>query len=206
MSERQPAILTLVRHGETSANLTGVWHGSTDTPLTERGRRQAERAADRLSAAHADATALYTSPLTRARHTAEPITRALGLESRVEPGIREFDLGSWEEKTYRELLEEHALWQHMLEDPDFAPHGGESARDVVRRFCASLERISGEHPGERVILVSHGGALALALGALLRGRIGQWYDPMHNGALSELVLWPEPALLSFDVADHLAGV
>jgi broad specificity phosphatase PhoE len=200
------AILTIVRHGETSANLTGVWHGSTDTPLTERGRRQAERVAAHLAASYADATALYTSPLERARHTAEAIARALGLELRLEPGLREYDLGSWEQKTYRELLEEHQLWQNQARDPDFAPHGGESARDVVARFRASLERIEAAHGGERVILVTHGGALALALAALLRGRVGEWYDPMANCALSELVLTPRPELLRFNEAGHLEGV
>ncbi|NNL65265.1 MAG: hypothetical protein HKP30_03380, partial [Myxococcales bacterium] len=58
MSDR--TLLTLVRHGETAANLTGVWHGSTDTPLTERGRRQAERVAEHLAGRHAgEVRALY---------------------------------------------------------------------------------------------------------------------------------------------------
>ena len=55
------ATLIVVRHGETSANLSGVWHGSTDTPLTERGRAQAARVAAFLAEAYADATAVYTS-------------------------------------------------------------------------------------------------------------------------------------------------
>jgi len=198
--------LTLVRHGETSANLTGVWHGSTDTPLSERGRRQAERVAEHLAATCSGAVALYASPLQRALHTAEAIGRALRLEPQLEPGITEFDLGSWEEKTYRELAETHRLWQNMAADPDFAPHGGESARDVVLRFHASLERMQADHPGERVILVSHGGAMAIALGALLRGQLGQWYEPMHNCAVSELVLEPEPALLRFNAHEHLEGI
>ena len=62
----QHAVLTLVRHGETSANLDGVWHGSTDTPLTERGRLQAERVAEYLAHRHPDATTVYSSPLARA--------------------------------------------------------------------------------------------------------------------------------------------
>lgn len=204
MSDR--TLITLVRHGETSANLSGVWHGSTDTPLTDRGRRQAERVAEHLAATCRDARTLYASPLQRARHTAEAIGRALDLEPRLEPAIAEYDLGSWEEKTYKELMEERRLWQNMLDDPDFKPHGGESARDVVERFRAGLERMQRAHPGERVILVSHGGAMALALAALLRGRIGEWYEPMANCALSELVLVPAPELLRFNVHDYLEGV
>jgi broad specificity phosphatase PhoE len=204
MSDR--TLFTLVRHGETSANTGGVWHGATDTPLSERGLRQAERVAAHLAQRHADARGLYTSPLERARHTAEAIERATSLPARIEAGISEYDLGSWEGKTYASLLKEHQLWQNMQRDPDFAPHGGESARDVVARFLATLEGIAERHPGERVIVVSHGGAMALFMSAALRGRLGEWYDPMHNCAISELVLVPEPALLRFDDAEHLEGL
>ncbi len=196
-------ILTLVRHGETSANLTGVWHGSTDTPLTDRGHQQAACVAQHLADRYEDARALYASPLQRARHTAEAIAKTTGLAPRAEPGVAEFDLGSWEEKTYGELLQEHKLWQHLAADPDFKPHGGESPRDVIDRFLGALQRIDQLHVGERVIIVTHGGALALALGALLRGRPGEWYDPMHNCAVSELVLSPEPELLVFNDSAHL---
>jgi len=199
-------LFTLVRHGETEANTGGVWHGSTDTPLSERGRRQAARLAEHVAEAHGDAVALYTSPLQRARHTAEPIARALSLEPVVEAGIGEYHLGEWEGKTYRALLEEHQLWQNMQRDPDWKPHGGESGRDVVERFRRALEAVAAAHPAGRVILVSHGGAMSLFMSALLRGRVGEWYDPMRNCAITELVLLPEPALVRFDVADHLDGL
>ena len=75
-------VLTLVRHGETSANLDGVWHGSTDTPLTERGRRQAERVAGFLAQRHRDATALYSSHLpARPRHGGRHLRPARTLRS-----------------------------------------------------------------------------------------------------------------------------
>jgi broad specificity phosphatase PhoE len=204
MSDR--TLFTLVRHGETAANTGGVWHGSTDTPLSDRGRLQAARVAEHLAAAHDDAAALYTSPLERARHTAEAIGRALELAPRVEPGIGEYHLGSWEGTTYEKLLKEHQLWQNMQRDPDWKPHGGESARDVVDRFRAALAAIAERHPAERVIVVSHGGAMSLFMSAVLRGRLGEWYDPMRNCAISELVLAPAPELIRFDVADHLEGV
>ena len=83
-----PAILTLVRHGETAANLEGVWHGSTDTPLTERGRAQAERVGAYIGETYPESSALYASPRTRTLDTAAPIAQALGLEVQVEPGPR----------------------------------------------------------------------------------------------------------------------
>ena len=200
------AILTLVRHGETPANLEGVWHGSTDGPLTPRGREQALRVAGFLGARHADASAIYSSPLRRARETALAISGRLGLELRLETGLAEFDLGSWEGKSYRELHERHRLWDEMRRDPDFAPHGGESPRAVTERVTGALRRIGESHPGERVIVVAHGGALSLALAAILDGDYTRWRRVMANCAVSELVLEPAPELLSFNHTGHLDGL
>lgn len=203
MSDR--TILTLVRHGETPANIEGVWHGSIDTPLTERGATQALRVAGYLAERHRDSAALYASDLQRARETARAIERALGLPLRLDPTLREYHLGEWEGKSYHELHDTHRLWHHMKRDPDFAPHGGESPRQVTDRLTSALRRITAAHPGERVIVVSHGGALAMALGALLDGNYGQWRRVMGNCAVSELVVEPVPELLSFNLTDHLEG-
>ncbi len=202
----RPARLLLVRHGETPANLGGVWHGSTDSPLTERGLEQARRAAACVAERFPDATALYASPLTRARKTADAIGEALGLATRIEPDLREYHLGEWEGLRYDLLHREHRLWERMRSDPDFAPRGGESPRQVTDRVAAALRQIHDRHRGERVLVVGHGGALALALGFLLDGGYGQWRRVMHNCALSELVLEPEPALPLFDLRDHLEGL
>jgi broad specificity phosphatase PhoE len=199
------ATLVVVRHGETSANTDGVWHGSTDTALTARGRAQAERVAARLARECADAVAVYASDLRRARDTADPIARALGLEVRTTPALREFDLGRWEGKTYKELFSEHRLWDHMRADPHFAPHGGESPLAVAERLCGALRGISDRHVGERVVVVSHGGALSLALGLLLDGDYAQWRRVMDNCAVSELTLDPL-ALLRFNDTSHLDAI
>jgi probable phosphoglycerate mutase len=199
-------VLTLIRHGETPANLDGVWHGSTDTPLTERGLQQALRVARHVAERHADAAALYASDLQRARETARAIEQALALPLVLDARLREYDLGQWEGKTYRELHEEHRLWHHMKRDPDFAPHGGESPRQVTNRFTDALRRIAAAHPGERVLVVAHGGALAMALGALLDGDGGSWRRVMDNCAVTELVIEPKPELLSFNHTAHLDGI
>ena len=202
----RPALLALVRHGETPANLEGVWHGSTDSPLTERGLAQARRVAELLARRFRDAAALYTSPLTRARKTADVIGEALGLAPRIEPELREYHLGEWEGVRYEVLHREHRLWERMRADPDFAPRGGESPRQVTDRVARALREIHDRHRGERVVVVGHGGALALALGYLLDGGYGQWRRVMHNCAVSELVLEPAPAMPLFDLRDHLEGL
>ena len=196
-------ILTLVRHGQTSANLDGVWHGSSDTPLTETGHAQAEQVAGFLAEHSADARVVYSSPLIRARSTAAPIAKRLQLEPRVEPGLREYDIGSWEGKSFRELQQVHRLWEKIASEPDFAPHGGESPRQVVDRLGTCLRTLAARHPGERVIAVLHGGALSLTLGHLLDGDASHWTRVMKNCAVSELVLDPEPELLSFNLDSHL---
>jgi broad specificity phosphatase PhoE len=199
-------IVTLVRHGETSANVDGVWHGSIDTALTPHGRSQAERVAEHLARTRADASTLYASPLVRARDTAEPIAARLGLAPRVEPDLREYHLGEWEGISYATLAREHRLFERMAADPDWQPGGGESARQVAERLSGSLRAIAARHPGERVIVVSHGGALALGLGLLLDRDVSAWRRVMSNCAVSDLVFDPEPRLGVWNDVAHLADL
>ena len=200
-------VISLVRHGQTAANTGGVWHGSTDTPLSDHGHGQAARVADHL-ARQIDATgeavsAVFASPLQRARHTAEAIARALDIELEIMPSLSEYDLGEWEGLEYAHLASEKNLWEHMANDPDYAPHGGESPRDVTERLCGALHEIEARHRGEHVIAVSHGGAMALALGYLLEGEHGRWRRVMGNCAVTRLELAPEPRLLVFNHVEHL---
>lgn len=214
MSQSSHTVLTLVRHGETAANIDGVWHGSIDTPLTLRGHEQASRVAAYAAETCGDAVALYSSPLQRARDTAGAIGELLNLEVRLESDLAEYDLGSWEGKTYSELQAKHKLWDRMRSDPDFAPPGGESPRQVATRFCAALRRIASAHSsgdpsaeeGARVIVVTHGGVIALSLGEILDGDLTQWRGVMANCAVSELVLDPQPVLLSYNHTTHLEDV
>lgn len=199
-------VLTLVRHGETSANLEGVWHGSTDTALTDRGHAQAARVARFLGDHQSDAVAVYSSPLQRAQHTAARIAGTLSLEPVLDPDLTEYDLGDWEGKTYKELFETHRLWEHMKTDPDFAPHGGESPRRVAERYTEALHRIAARHRGARVIVVGHGGAFSMALAALVDGDYTRWRRAMHNCAFSELCFGVEVSLVSFDRKEHLEGL
>jgi probable phosphoglycerate mutase len=199
-------ILTLVRHGETPANVEGIWHGSIDTQLTEKGLRQAERVARHLANTRPRAAAVYASPLTRSRLTARAIANALGTEPRIEPDLTEYHLGSLEGLSYRELTAKHRLFERMREDPDHAPGGGESPRQVAERYAGALRRIAAAHPDENVIVVGHGGALTLGLALLVDGDVNSWRSAMGNCAVSDLLMHPRPALLSFNHTDHLEGL
>jgi broad specificity phosphatase PhoE len=203
MSPGDRCILTLVRHGETSANVDGIWHGSTDTALTERGQLQAERVAEHLSGTRGDAAAVYSSPLERARHTARPIAARLDLEVQVEVDLREYHLGEWEGVTYAELTARHRLFERMQGDPDWQPGGGESPRQVAERLGGALRQLALRHSGQRIVVVSHGGALTLALGLLLDRDPATWRRVMDNCAVTDLAFGPEPELLAFNETLHL---
>lgn len=196
--------LILVRHGETSANLERVWHGSTDTPLSKRGLAQAERVATHLRT-HLDAVAgVYSSHLQRAHRTANAIAEALARPHRVDEGLAEYHLGSWEGKSYRELTREDHFFERIADDPDFAPDGAESPRQVAKRMAVTLQRIASAHPGENAVVVSHGVALSLGLDWLVDRKLCIFKRIMNNCAVSELVLEPEPRLLRFNDTEHLA--
>ncbi|CAM5610027.1 RNase H type-1 domain-containing protein OS=Streptomyces antimycoticus OX=68175 GN=SSPO_069470 PE=4 SV=1 [Streptomyces antimycoticus] len=103
-----PATFVLLRHGETPLTPEKRFSGSggTDPGLSDVGRHQAERVAAAL-AARGTIQAIVTSPLRRCRETAEAVARRLGLDVRVEEGLRETDFGAWEGLTFAEVKERH---------------------------------------------------------------------------------------------------
>lgn len=201
--ESPRALLTIVRHGQTSANIDGVWHGSINTPLTDHGHRQAAAVGAHIEANHREVSHVYASPLDRAHHTAHAIAGPLGLTPTLDAELVEFDLGEWEGLSFKTLFEDKKLFDHMRSDPDFNPYGGESPRQVGNRLAGALRRIADRHPGDRVVVVTHGGALSIALGVILDNDYSQWNRMMKNCAISELVFEPTPELVSFNRTDHL---
>ncbi|MCF2533203.1 bifunctional RNase H/acid phosphatase [Yinghuangia soli] len=153
-----PTTLVLLRHGETALTPQKRFSGSGeghDPDLSERGRWQAERAAD-LLAARGTIQAVVTSPLARCRQTAEAAARRLGLQVRVEEGFRETDFGAWEGLTFGEVRErwpdELSAW---LVSPDAAPPGGESFTEVARRVVLAREKVLARYPAKTVLVVTH---------------------------------------------------
>lgn len=147
--------LILVRHGETDWNFTKRIQGSTDIPLNDTGRAQAQAAAERL----ADETwhAIVTSPLGRARETARIISRRLDLgEPEVDDRLVERAYGEAEGMDAAALAER---FPGMAGVP-----GIERRSDVTRRVLPALEVIALDHPGQRVLVVAHGGVI----GSLVR--------------------------------------
>lgn len=197
------ALLTIVRHGQTSANVDGVWHGSINTPLTDHGRRQAAAVGSHIEANYRPVAHVYASHLDRAHHTAQAIADPLGLTPAIESDLAEYHLGDWEGMSFQRLHEEKQLFQNMRVDPHFAPHGGETPLEVGLRLAGALRSIAERHPGERVVVVSHGGALGIAFGVLLDDDYSRFDRMMKNCAISELSFAPRPELVTFNQIDHL---
>ena len=181
--------LILVRHGETEANLLQLWHGSLDAPLTPRGRRQVEATAQRFAGCvkQIQIDRLYVSPLPRARSTAAAISAAIGLPPVVEDGLREFSIGDWEGRTFRDLMDNEQLWRRWALDPTFAPPNGESPHSFGARAEEAMANLAKQNEGLTIVAVTHGGVIGSVLNAWLGDGRGDWvrWEP-HNCAVSRL--------------------
>jgi broad specificity phosphatase PhoE/ribonuclease HI len=145
----------LLRHGETALSAERRFAGRGDIPLTEKGLRQAAAAAERL-ADRGGIDVIVTSPLQRARQTAEAVARATGAPLQANDGLAEIDFGKWEGLTFAEASErwpdELSSWMGNVEA---APPGGESFAAAILRVNAALDRLLAEHPFRTLLLVSH---------------------------------------------------
>jgi phosphoserine phosphatase len=199
------AKLLLARHGQIRANRQGRWHGSTDSALTWRGRLQVRRTARYLCRSEPPVGAVYASPLLRCRDTARLIAARLGLEVTIHPDLREYAIGEWEGLRFAELAERYRFVETATGDHDFAPPGGESLRQVAQRIVSAVREIHQRHDDdERVLVVGHGAALAVALGTLIDGDPGRWVNyHFANCSLTELVLSPAPYVNFFNTTHHL---
>jgi probable phosphoglycerate mutase len=169
-----------VRHGEAGGNRDLRYVGATDSPLTERGREQARQLvpAVRLFAP----AALYSSPLERARATAEVIAAATGLPLHIEDDLREQTFGQWEMLTHAEVRardgERLTAWESGA---DVAPPEGESLAQVRERVLRLSERLVARHSGETIALFSHVSPIKAAVCAALElppaGALRMWLDP-----------------------------
>jgi probable phosphoglycerate mutase len=148
-----------IRHGETAWNADSRIQGQLDVGLNDTGRWQAACMAQSLAGEVFDA--IYSSDLSRARATAEALAAVAGLEVQPDRGLRERGFGLFEGQTYREieqtLPEQAARWRRR--EPDFGAEGGETLTGFYDRALATATRLAAGHPGQSIVLVTHGGVL-----------------------------------------------
>lgn len=161
--------IVLVRHGETTYNATGRMQGQLDTELSEVGIAQAKAAA--LEIAGWNVSAVISSDLKRAVHTAELLSAGWDVDVQTDPRLRETRLGEWTGASHAEIDRDYpgqrVYWRH---DPEWAPPGAETRLEVASRAHQLVEELMESDIFDRgtVVLVAHGGTI----GALTRAAAG----------------------------------
>ena len=192
----------LVRHGQTRANIDQVWHGRTDTELTELGLKQADKLGKHFHH-YMTPEVIYASPLQRARLTAQAIADRFSIPVQLDPRLMEFDLGDWEGETYEYLQASRGILKKLVTEPDFTAPNGESQNLVRKRVVEAIEDITHKHPQENIVIVAHGVAIGIALSHFLENDTTRWPSySKDNTAFSELCLNTR-TLLSYNKTDHL---
>jgi alpha-ribazole phosphatase len=159
--------LYLVRHGQTEYSLNNRFCGALDPPLTEQGAAMAEALGARYGGE--PWAGIWSSPLARARATAEPTARRAGVAVTVDDDLREIAYGEWEgrpeEEVERDDPARFAAWS--AHPGRVAPPGGESGDAIAARALAAVARMRARHPSGRVLVVSHKATLRVLVCALL---------------------------------------
>ena len=172
--------LLLVRHGETEWNVQGRLQGAADSPLTAVGEADAVKCRDRLARGSRAPCVCYTSPLGRARKTAEILCAGTSIPIVDDDGLVERSFGVLEGLTVEERKAQFPDVKLRSPDDDYAPPGGESRSSTQARAVAALKAIAERHPGERVLVVTHSGWLSSGMRAVL----GMPYNVVKGSGLA----------------------
>lgn len=196
--------VTIFRHGQSEGNVSGRWQGRTDGALTDIGRGQA-MAASRFAP---KVESLYTSPLQRARGTAEIIAGSLGIEPVNTDGLMEMAFGSWENLTHSEVeANDPALFSRVFVDDVDLPRGGhgETYGSTGRRMAETIALLVESSVGD-IGAVSHGAAIR----AYIFGVLGLSFSERHrlpvarNTSMTSVLYAGDGAMLSsYNVAPHM---
>jgi probable phosphoglycerate mutase len=185
--------LHLVRHGDTLQAAEGILCGDLDPPLTDSGVAQAARVAQAVKPLAIGA--MYCSPKTRARMTAEPIARACSLTPVIVDGLREIAYGAWEGRSEAEVKrDDPAAYEAWRTDPAMvSPPGGESAFAIAARALPVILQARQEHPTGHVLFVSHKATIRVIVCALLGIPLGRFRSN---------VACPTASITSFEFAER----
>jgi broad specificity phosphatase PhoE len=187
----------LMRHGETAWNKQGRVMGRHPVELTDHGRAQVAATAQFASSIKPDL--IVTSPLVRARQSAEILAAGLGgVEIVEEADIAEVLYGRWEGMTYHELIDDEHYITYRKSPIEHPTPGGETIPEVQARGVAAVMRTIEQHPGKRVIFVSHGDIVRTVLCHFLKVELQHFHRiRVDNAALSAIQLAGEFAEIKF---------
>jgi probable phosphoglycerate mutase len=155
--------ILLVRHGQATFNVEGRLPGQLPgVPLTDEGRRQAHRAAVALAGLRLNA--IVSSPLERARETADIIARGWALPVREDSRLMDTNVGPWAGRKISEIAKDDPNWEAFLRNPNAPPEGVESLTAVQERVTAVIEELRADMALDGdVVVVAHADVIKLAL-------------------------------------------
>jgi broad specificity phosphatase PhoE/ribonuclease HI len=206
-----PTVTVVVRHGVTQHSVERRFSGSGgafDPPLLPQGVAQVEAAAGEV-AHRGGGDVLICSPMLRTRQSAAIIGARTGLTPIVVEGLQEGHFGEWDGLTFAEVMtgwpDQLAEW---LASPDVAPPGGESARAVVTRISAALDKVLLEHAGRRVLVAAHVGTIrAMTTRALVAPLESMNRMELAPASITTLTWYADgnASMRSFAESGHLEG-
>lgn len=182
-----PRFLYLVRHGETTFNVEGRLPGQLEgVALTDKGRRQAYQAAVALSGV--PLSAVISSPLERAAQTAQALSKAGGLDARLDSRLMDTDVGAWAGQKIGELEKNDPAWKAFVEHPDEPPPGVESFAHVQQRAMAAVHDVLADASlGNFIALVAHADIIKLILATYMGMHVATVrYVHVANASISTL--------------------
>lgn len=178
----------LIRHAEAEGNLYRRIHGWYDSLITENGYRQIAALEERFRDVHIHA--VYSSDLFRTRTTAQAVCVPKGLELRTDPGLREMNLGDWEDLPFGEVRHR---WPEEMDrfnrnDDSWGAPGGEDFYQLGERIEQAVRRIALRHPNQTIALFSHGMAIRQLISRIREVPPADWHTVPHgdNTAVTRL--------------------
>jgi probable phosphoglycerate mutase len=201
----------LIRHGQSEGNAARRFGGHTATPLSARGRRQANATARALQGE--ELTAIYSSDLARAVETAQALASLTGLEINPTSAFRERSVGVMEGLTFEDAAQQHPEQYAALLRRDFEHvlTGGESYRQLLDRAWQKLDEIIAQHKGGKIAVFSHTGTICILalhlMGALDAPELKPVWISNANCAITRFELREDGfvRVLSINDTRHLSG-
>ena len=204
--------VVIIRHGQSQGNAEGRFGGHTDTPLSPRGRKQAQATARAL--ATEKFSAIYSSDLPRAIETASPLAKLVGVPLETTDALRERSVGVMEGLTFEEAAEQHPEQYQALLRRDFEHvlAGGESYRQTLDRASRQLDEAIEQHKGGRIALFAHTGTICILIlhlmGALDAPELKPVWIATANCGIARLDLRDDGFVRVLCINDtrHLTGI
>lgn len=161
----------IIRHCETKANAEKKLQGHIDIDINELGAKQLQALSERFKSI--DLNAVFTSPLLRAKRTAEAVAKDKNIPIKPLEGLIELNCGVYEGRTYAEIGEKFPdFFDIWFNRPwDFAPENGEKMTDAYERIWQTVTDIVKSHKGQNIAIVSHGGVVRCLLCKVLKNDI-----------------------------------